>query len=337
MGLPRIRGNLKKKRAQELERFKTEINLVSYAQSQGYEYLKRESNRNSAVLRHHSGDKIVVATDIDGHGVYFSLRDNNDNGTIIDFVQNRRNLSLSEVRKELRPWLNQDSRAVLGDVAPPKPVNRERISLIKEFSGFSAPMNHPYLAERGIAFSTINSKRFTNRIATDSKENVIFPHYDRDGLTGYFIKNFNFTGFSVEGTKALWQSNPHEDDTRLVITARAIDALSYHQLFPHQHTRYISTEGTPSNYQRELILEAMAELNNAGDEIIIATDNDEAGNQLAHILASLASHATQVKRHAPLSGKDWNECLQRQKHLNQSSSQQPKPKPKQKKPNQLEL
>ncbi len=335
--LERGRRALKRKRKEELEKFQTEINLVEYAQSQGYQYITSESSRNSAVLAHQNGDKIVVATDTDGHGVYFSVRDDADNGTIIDFVQNRRNLSLTEVRKELRSWLNQDSRAVLGDVAPPKPVNRERISLIKEFSGFSAPMNHPYLAERGIAFSTINSKRFTNRIATDSKENVIFPHYDRDGLTGYSIKNFNFTSFSGEGTRALWQSNPHEDDTRLVITARAIDALSYHQLFPHPHTRYISTEGRPSNYQRELILEAMAELNNAGDEIILATDNDEAGNQLAHNLASLASHATQVKRHAPLSGKGWNEFLLRQKHLNQSSSQQPKPKPKQKKPNQLEL
>ena len=336
-GLERGRRAIERKRKEELEKFKTKINLVEYAQSQGYQYITSESSRNSAVLAHQNGDKIVVATDTDGHGVYFSVRDDADKGKIIDFVQNRRNLSLTEVRKELRSWLNQDSRAVLGDVAPPKPVNRERISLIKEFSGFSAPMNHPYLAERGIAFSTINSKRFTNRIATDSKENVIFPHSDRNGLTGYSIENFNFTDFSGEGTKALWQSNPHEDDTRLVITARAIDALSYHQLFPHQHTRYISTEGRPSNYQRELILEAMAELNNAGDEIILATDNDEAGNQLAHNLASLASHGTQVKRHAPLSGKGWNEFLQIQKHLNQSSSQQPKPKPKQKKPNQLEL
>ncbi len=136
---------------------------------------------------------------------------------------------------------------------------------------------------------------------------------------------------------ALWQSNQNEDDTRLVITARAIDALSYHQLFPHKHTRYISTEGTPSNYQKELIIEAMAELNNTGDEIIIATDNDEVSNQLAATLASLAPSGTSVKRHAPESGKDWNECLQRQQYINQFSSQQSRQKPKQKKRNQLEL
>ncbi len=126
--LPRIRGHLKKKRAQELERFKTEINLVSYAQSQGYEYLKRESPRNSAVLRHNSGDKIVVTTDIDGHGVYFSLRDDADKGTIIDFVQNRRNLSLTEVRKELRDWLQESNTrpSKFRPIAQPKPITHER-------------------------------------------------------------------------------------------------------------------------------------------------------------------------------------------------------------------
>ncbi len=125
--LPRIRVALKKKRAQELERFKTEINLVSYAQSQGYEYLQRESPRSSAVLRHNSGDKIVVATDIDGHGVYFSVRDDADKGTIIDFVQNRRNLSLTEVRKELRDWLQESNTrpSKFRPIAQPKPITHE--------------------------------------------------------------------------------------------------------------------------------------------------------------------------------------------------------------------
>ena len=111
-----------------MERFKTEINLVSYAQSQGYEYLKRESPRNSAVLRHNSGDKIVVTTDIDGHGVYFSLRDDADKGTIIDFVQNRRNLSLTEVRKELRDWLQESNTrpSKFRPIAQPKPITHER-------------------------------------------------------------------------------------------------------------------------------------------------------------------------------------------------------------------
>ena len=97
-----------------------------------YEYLQRESPRSSAVLRHHSGDKIVVATDTDGHGVYFSLRDNNENGTIIDFVQNLRNLSLSEVRKELRDWLQESKTrpSKFRPIAQPQPITRDRLAVI---------------------------------------------------------------------------------------------------------------------------------------------------------------------------------------------------------------
>ncbi len=126
--LSRSRGALKKKRVKQLERFKTEINLVEYATSIGYEYLQQESSANSAVLRHNSGDKVLVATDTDGQGIYFSLNNDGDNGTIIDFVQHRRNFSLGELRKELRPWLVHGECSAVGLTAKPEPTNRDRIN-----------------------------------------------------------------------------------------------------------------------------------------------------------------------------------------------------------------
>jgi len=51
------------------------------------------------------GDKIIVKRDADGHYVNFSIRRDDDNGSIIDFVQYRQSFSLGAVRKELRPWL----------------------------------------------------------------------------------------------------------------------------------------------------------------------------------------------------------------------------------------
>ena len=45
----------------ELERFKTAINLTEYAASQGYQLDKRASSRNSVVMRHPAGDKVVIA------------------------------------------------------------------------------------------------------------------------------------------------------------------------------------------------------------------------------------------------------------------------------------
>ena len=51
----------------ELERFKTAINLTEYAATQGYLLDRRASSRNSVVMRHPAGDKIVVARGEDQH------------------------------------------------------------------------------------------------------------------------------------------------------------------------------------------------------------------------------------------------------------------------------
>ena len=125
LNLPRIRESLKKKRVKQLERFKTEINLVKYAIGQGYEYLTSESSPSSAVLRHGSGDKIVVVTDTSDRGIYFSLRNDGDRGTIIDFIQHRLDLNLGEVRKELRPWLSYGGGS--SDLAKPQPTSRDTV------------------------------------------------------------------------------------------------------------------------------------------------------------------------------------------------------------------
>ena len=322
----RGRRDLKRKRKQELERFKTEINLVEYAQSQGYQYISQASSRNSAVLRHQNGDKIVVATDTDRHGVYFSVFDNADNGTIVDFVQNRRNVGLSQVRQELRNWQDnprtQPSKFIPRD--KPQPISRDRLKVIKAASSFKVVQSHPYLEKRGISQSILQSDRFIGTVAIDSRGNAIFPHYDGDGMTGFTAKNENYTGFSKGGTKALWRSKPNESDRRLVIVESPIDAMSYHQLFTDKnpHTRYISTGGTTSKYQLDLIKTAMAEMTNLGGEIVIATDNDKAGNKLAQTLAKNAPSKSKISRDVPKLGKDWNELLQQTKQQERTRNTQ---------------
>ena len=333
--LHRIRRSLKQKKAKQLERFKTKINLVEYAMSYGYEYIYPKSTHNKAMLRHESGDLIVVVTDKDNRGLYFSFKNDWDKGTIIDFIQNRSNLNLGEVRKELRPWLNRSERDEVR--GKPQPMSEGRISLIEEFTQFSVLTNHPCLAKLGISDSTLNDEKFIGRIAVDGKGNVIFPYYDDDGLAGYEIYNDGLNSFNRSRKKALWKSNYNSEDTRLVFTKTAIDALSYHQLFPQGHTRYISTEGMPSNYQGELITKAMAEFNGAGNEVIIALGNDESDNQLADLLRSLAANNVPIKLHQPENAKSWNEMLQKQIDFSKSKVQASKGKrPKQKKFSQLQ-
>jgi hypothetical protein len=73
----------------ELDTFKRDISLVEYVVSSGYAVDRRASSRSSVVLSDSKGDKIIVARERDGHWVYFSVRDESNNGTIIDFIQRR--------------------------------------------------------------------------------------------------------------------------------------------------------------------------------------------------------------------------------------------------------
>src|ERR1700722_6650758 len=112
----------------ELEPFKTTINLRAYAAGLGYVWDRKESWRGSTVMRAPDGDKVIIKRDADGHFVYFSVHRDGDSGSIIDFVQQRRRLSLGAVRKELRSWSGTPAASLPPFPALPK-TGRDRIGV----------------------------------------------------------------------------------------------------------------------------------------------------------------------------------------------------------------
>jgi hypothetical protein len=115
----------------ELEDFKRRINLTEYAAVQGYVLDRKASSRNSITMRGPGDDKIVVGRDdASGHWIYFSVRDDRDCGTIVDFVQNRERLTIGELRKALRPWIGEAGspprRPARGSFAPEvEPITKD--------------------------------------------------------------------------------------------------------------------------------------------------------------------------------------------------------------------
>ena len=337
--LSRHPENLRKlemKRSEELERFKTEINLVDYAQNNGYQPDKKKSSVNCIVLKDNQGDKILIGLDrTDRHYFYYSITNETDKGSIIDFVQKRKNLNLGEVRKELRPWIQQNSNLTNSKVnskAKNKvdkkseikliPTDKNRTQITVQIEQHKTINNHPYLNQRGIKKSTINDPRFKSTIYQDKRNNLIFPHKDREGTCGYEIRNQNFKGFSTGGTKGLWTSKSGSKDKQLVICESPIDCLSYHQLFPNEQTRYFATSGTLSEKQKDLLRTAFENINQKGGEIIIATDRDEPGKKISQELIKIAPKAAQISRHVPNYQKDWNEALQAQIRLEREQENQ---------------
>lgn len=297
----------------ELEAFKTTIDLRAYAAGLGYVLDRRESWRGSSVMRHEgTGDKLIVKRDRDQHYVYFSVRDDRDNGSIIDFAMRRKGLNLGQVRKELRPWIGR--AAVALPPFPALPVTaKDRFEVDAAFRRMAEAPRHPYLEnERGLPGELLAADRFAGRVRIDGRGNAVFPHFDLEGLCGYEIKNRNFTGFARGGEKGLWLSHREPGDSCLVLAESAIDALSYASLFPAPGTRYASIGGEMNPRQPELIRAAAARLP-LGSKIIAAMDNDAGGARLIEMTEAAVRLSgrldLKVLAHCPSNAKDWNEVL----------------------------
>lgn len=303
----------------ELEAFKTAIDMRAYAAGQGYQLDRKESWRGTSVMRHPvSDDKVIIKRGMDGHYVYFSVRDDRDNGSIIDFVQHRQRLSLGAVRKELRPWTNQPPVAV--PVFPPlHKTEKDRMKVEAAWARMQdATTGHPYLErERALPGFLLASERFAGRVRMDDKGNAVFPHFDAQGLSGYEMKNVGFTGFASGGSKALWLSHELPDDHRLVFCESAIDALSHAVLFPDGRARYASIGGKPNPQQPELIRAAAARMP-VDSEIVSAMDNDADGADLADVVRKAVTMTGRLDlrytKHEPMGFKDWNDQLRARPH-----------------------
>jgi hypothetical protein len=313
----------------ELERFKRDVDLSAFAASRGYALDQRESSASCRVLRHEATkDKLIIGKAGDGHWQYFSVRDPDDNGTIIDFIQRRERKTIGEVRRELREWTHTERELPAFARRPVEPATKDRAAVVLAVARSTAVETHPYLESRGLTRETLSGPRFrgTWRQADGSHQNVMFLHRDGDGLCGFEIKNAGgFTGFSKGGYKGLWASSASPTDNRLVITESAIDAISYHQVNPHPRTRYLSFAGGLNERQPELLERAISWMA-AGSIVVAATDHDKEGRAFAERIGALCEKHPHVtfERHAPTVGKDWNEQLQALRSPNRTRALEPR-------------
>ena len=307
------------RRKDELEAFKTRINLTEYAAQIGYVLDRKSTSRNSAVMRHSNGDKVVIARGDDRHWIYFSIRDERDNGSIIDFVMKRKRMNLGFVRQELRPWVGEGS-----NIARPiaqtfiqslEPVSRNIAKVAAKFhASEEIASGNEYLEKhRGIPSETFLDPVFASQIRIDERRNCLFPHFNQSGLCGYEVKNQDFTGFAPGGEKGLWYSRPRSTDCYLVICESAIDALSYATLKTSGKSRFFSTGGELNPGQPGLIQAAIKRMP-SGSQVIVAVDNDAGGDQILdrvrRVFADLKlPECDLVEDRPPHRGEDWNDVL----------------------------
>lgn len=311
-------------RTDELEAFKTEIDLVAFAQDLGYEIDRRRTSRTSVAMRHSvKGDKIIVALNANGHHIYASVHDHTDHGSIIDFCQKRGAGSLGHVRRQLRPWIGADvaakPRGRASNHASKTKLEAVRVDFAAvraAYDGMSpiAGENAYLTGKRMIPAAVYNHPRFAGRLRTDVRGNVVFPHVQSGGeLTGFEIKNDGWTGFASGGAKRLYCSGFAADDRQLVVCESGIDALSYAALFGIDGRRFVSTAGALNPEQVALLRSAIQKLPE-GAEIVLAVDADEGGDAIADVVdeihGAVGRSRVTLRRDSPAGrGLDWNDVL----------------------------
>ena len=309
---------IKMNRDDELQRFKTDIDLISYCAGCGFEIDQSESSRTSTIMRRgpqKSGEKIGVAIDTDGHWVYSDLRNGGKGGSIIDFVQHTQKMNLGQVRKELR-----SAAGIINDIPiaqrpkRPEPSTASRQAVQHAYLKTQVTNGrHDYLQNvRGINSDILKDPRFNGMVKIDERGNAIFPHYDNKGLSGYEIRGEGYKGFSKHGEKSIWCSTNVKTAQEVIFVEGAINALSHAQLNPHLNAGYISIGGQMSPHQKELVAYAMARVHERGAAIVLATDADAAGEAHAQALRELAPAGASLYRDVPAVGQDWNEQLVQQ-------------------------
>ncbi|MBC6992186.1 toprim domain-containing protein, partial [Hymenobacter sp. BT491] len=296
----------------ELDRFKRDIDLVDYAQRQGYT-IKKESRRGDW---HHlvKDDEHVIVTRKGDHQVYLNTGDDRDAGSIIDFAKTRggdgHGLNLGQVRQQLREYLDgapaparqyatqyatppdtaQLSSLPVGDPeeAARQAEEERRTRLIAEVLGVKKELtDRSYLHGRGITDATLDSPAFQGRIFTaqqNEHRNTAFPLYNENGLASVEQKNEHYKSLLPLPKNGIWVSHPTDGkDTpveRVVLSESAIDSLSHFQLKHGQdpkNTLYIATSGTPTEAQVALIQRVIDK--QEPKEVVLANDRDAGGRQ----------------------------------------------------------
>ena len=302
----------------DFSRYKSEINLSHYAASLGYELDSRKTTKSSLVMKHTNGDKVIISKRGSNY-VYFSVSDDKDNGTIVDFIRKRTTKTFPEIGQELQKWVkgggNIISNIPLAPAIQEQEYNPERIKAL--FSRMTPLKWDKYLENtRKIPQSTLKNPLFAGRIYRDTYGNVVFPHFDHMGVCGLELKNTDKGVFVRGSAKGLWTSTINLNAQALVITESPIDGLSYFTLFPELQKSgvvFVSVSGGLRPHQVQLIIDLIKKLSQL-QKIILAVDHDAGGEKIQKTIRDGVKNAGvfvgNMLTHVPEKiGDDWNEVL----------------------------
>lgn len=165
---------------------------------------------------------------------------------------------------------------------------------------------------RGLPEELIRELSASNLIYQDSRNNCVFPCYDKYGeIKGAILRGTlpsrPFKGRSKGSDVDYgWLLAPGKESSRVIIVEAPIDALSLIALYDDVvRDRYILALGG----LHFRAVEAFLELHPGVDTIIMAVDNDNSASEFINEVRNKLGDTYHIKENRPKNNKDWNEVL----------------------------
>ncbi|MEL6358366.1 MAG: MobV family relaxase [Bacteroidota bacterium] len=323
------KARLREESQAAINEVKQEINLIDFACHRlGWQLNKKKTSRRHAVLRHERHGVIIAPTSpVSPSGDWvFSWADKDGGGTLIDLLQQE-------------GWNWKEIRALAGETIALKPVTALPVSYTHfERQKEQDPQKQTALAEaqfralqpgEGASYlerRQINKKFYKNapQVRMNSHE-AIFKLYKvlegRAHLCSTIKYSFDNAGNSRKyfqkglprGLSVLREPGPVE---RLIVSESPVDALSWRQVEALQGeknapgTMCVCTCGSLKSDIKSYVRHLFKEAHKKGQSVVIARDNDRAGQRISHILSGIAQEEGLVPLvSVPPKGKDWNDYL----------------------------
>jgi hypothetical protein len=294
---------------QELENFK-KINLVGFLATKGWKVDYKDSDKKARgfiALRRNETEKLLVKCNGEYY-FYVNKRSKQGKGSIIDYLKEHDHLNLGQVRKLLRSYNHSSPPLPIETYQKNTESNFDRKGLVMEWKKWQGVTAHPFLTFRNIPYSTQMDSRFSGTFKMAKYNNIAFPYYDKVGLCGYELKNRNFKYFREGGKKGIWFTLNIKTSEVLYLCESVIDCFSHAALNPKlNQVSYVATGGTMSQLSIQLLKILLLRVKSRNQELIIAVDNDKAGDEMANQIQGLSGEP--LTRTRPI-GKDWNCDLQ---------------------------
>ena len=311
----------------DIEKVKREVNLIQHAASMGYVLDKEKSSKTWAVMEK-EGDKILIKNgpNQNGHWMYKSLVDDQEKGTIVDFMQ-KRGFSYQSIcglsSKHLDDRVVKDQKTLSVEI---EDVLSQRYIAQEAFDKVVEHQKGNYLACRGIDRDT-----YVGYPGVKVGDQAVFALYRDINSNGkgticstisyqFDAKGSRSDGGCFNSTKYFQKGlprglsilvDPNVPVKHIVVSESPIDALSYKQMNKMlEGTMYISTCGSLSQGIKKELTNVLSNAKENGWSVTLAFDNDKAGRNVEKEVRELASSLkVSCKSYMPSKGKDWNEEL----------------------------